>query len=132
MKRILLDTSAYSNLLGGNEKILDVVSAADDVLISIFVLGELHAGFHGGSKRKENEELLICFLSKPTVKTVNATSETAEVFGEIKAKLKHAGAPIPINDVWIAAHTIETGAALVTFDDHFSKVKGLRTWCPGD
>jgi predicted nucleic acid-binding protein len=39
-----------------------------------------------------------------------------------------AGAPIPVNDVWIAAHALETGSILVSFDAHFSRVPGLRLW----
>jgi tRNA(fMet)-specific endonuclease VapC len=68
---------------------------------------------------------------KPTVKILNATTETSEVFGYIKSNLKIAGTPIPINDVWIAAHAIETGSVLVSFDAHFIKVPGIRLWDDG-
>ncbi len=128
MRNILLDTNAYSRLLIGNEDVLEVVASAEVVFMSIFVLGELHAGFAGGSKKMENVELLSRFLKKPTVKIANATSEPAEVFGFIKNALKKAGSPLPINDVWIAAHAMETGSVLVTFDAHFQKVDGLRRW----
>jgi predicted nucleic acid-binding protein len=46
----------------------------------------------------------------------------------IKSSLKKAGQPLPLNDVWIAAHALETGSVLVTYDSHFSDVPGLRTW----
>ena len=107
---------------------LDVIGTAEIVYISIFVLGELYAGFVGGSKEQENRETLNRFLLKPTVKTLNATLETAEVFGMVKSKLKTAGTPLPINDLWIAAHAIETGSIVVTFDRHFNEVSGLRLW----
>lgn|GEM_PF-717222 len=55
-------------------------------------------------------------------------AETAEVFGHVKSDLKEAGNPIPINDVWIAAHAIETGAIVITYDSHFRKAAGLRLW----
>ncbi len=41
---------------------------------------------------------------------------------------EESGHPIPINDVWIAAHTLEAGAILVTYDAHFTAVPGLRIW----
>lgn len=63
-----------------------------------------------------------------TPKTGNVTKETADVFGQVKDALKRAGAPIPMNDVWIAAQAIETGSVLITYDRHFSKVPGLRLW----
>ncbi|MCX5901116.1 MAG: PIN domain-containing protein [Proteobacteria bacterium] len=33
-----------------------------------------------------------------------------------------------MNDVWIAAHAAETGAVLITYDEHFTRVPGLRVW----
>jgi len=35
---------------------------------------------------------------------------------------------VTLNDVWIAAHAIETGSVLATFDAHFEKIAGLRLW----
>jgi tRNA(fMet)-specific endonuclease VapC len=35
---------------------------------------------------------------------------------------------IPINDIWIAAHTVETGSKLITYDPHFRHIPGLRIW----
>ena len=128
MKKILLDTNAYSRLLSKEESVLDAVSLAETVYMSIFVLGELYAGFSGGTKEHENKNILDRFLQKPTVKILNATSETARIFGFIKNHLNKSGTPIPINDVWIAAHVLETGSVLVTYDQHFFKVEGLRIW----
>ena len=64
-----------------------------------------------------------------TTETIlEATIETADVFGLIMASLRKSGKPIPINDVWIAAHDLETGSILVTYDDHFALIPGLRLW----
>jgi tRNA(fMet)-specific endonuclease VapC len=128
MKKILLDTSAYSQLLRGSEEVANALDHADLVYLSVFVLGELYAGFKGGSKEAANRELLERFLKRPTVRVIAATKETAEVFAEIKNSLKRAGRPLPLNDVWIAAHALETGSIVVTFDSHFRQVPGLRLW----
>lgn len=128
MRKIVLDTCAYTRLLVGEEDVLDAISAAETVYISVFVLGELYAGFTGGSRERENKAFLQRFLLKPTVKILNATSETAEIFGLVKSNLKKAGKPLPINDVWIAAHAIETGSVVITVDAHFAVVPGLRLW----
>ncbi len=132
MKKILLDTNAYTRLLAGAEEVLNVVGAADIVYLSVFVLGELYAGFIGGSKERENKETLRRFLLKPTVKILNASLETAEVFGLLKSNLRKAGAPIPINDVWIASHGVETGSTVISYDKHFTKIAGLRLWDRAD
>jgi tRNA(fMet)-specific endonuclease VapC len=128
MRKILLDTNAYARFLGGDEHVLEALGGAGVVYMSIFVLGELHAGFLGGGKLQANKVILQKFLLKPTVQILNATSETAEFFGMVKEALKKAGTPIPINDVWIAAHAMETGSVMVTYDHHFTSVQGLRLW----
>jgi tRNA(fMet)-specific endonuclease VapC len=128
MKRILLDTNAYSFLLTGDEKVLSLLAESDVVYMSIFVLGELYAGFKGGSKEQKNTQLLKRFIQKPTVEILEATEETSKVFGQVKNDLKKAGTPLPINDVWIAAHTLESGSTLITYDVHFRGIPDLRLW----
>ena len=128
MKRILLDTNAYARFFGGDEGVLSVLGEAETVYLSAIVAGELIAGFRGGSRLQQNRTQLAQFLRKPTVRALEVTTETAEVFGQVKDTLKRAGTPIPMNDVWIAAQAIETGSVIVTFDEHFSQVPGLRLW----
>jgi len=96
--------------------------------MSIFVIAELLAGFKGGSKENHNRNLLESFLQKSTIKIVSATTDTAEFFASIKDGLRRKGSPIPLNDVWIAAHAMESGSMLVTFDDHFRNIDGLLIW----
>jgi len=128
MRKILIDTNSYAKLLAGDKAVLEEINYSDMVYMSVFVIGELYAGFKGGNKEKENLRLLRKFLDKSTVQILTATNETSEVFGNIKSELKKQGKPIPINDVWIAAHTLETGSVLVTYDKHFSHVPGIRLW----
>jgi tRNA(fMet)-specific endonuclease VapC len=128
MKKIVVDTNAYSRLMVGDTDVFEALGNADTVYMSVFVLGELFAGFRGGVREAENRNILKQFLGKPTVKIIMASPETADIFGWLKHQLKQAGTPIPINDVWIAAHTIETGSTLMTFDSHFDRIPGLRLW----
>jgi tRNA(fMet)-specific endonuclease VapC len=128
MKKILLDTNAYVRFLRGDEKVMTYLAQADSVCMSVFVLGKLYAGFKAGGKERNNRQILERFLLKPTVTALEATIETADFFGLIMASLKKLGNPIPINDVWIAAHALETGSILVTYDDHFAVIPGLRFW----
>jgi len=128
MRQILLDTNAYVRFLAGDERVLASLAGADRVYMSVFVLGELEAGFRAGKKGRENRRILESFLEKPSVAALEATRETAEIFGIVKDSLRKAGKPIPVNDVWIAAHALETGSVLVTYDGHFQAVAGLRVW----
>ena len=108
MKKVLLDTNAYSALLKGDEIVLKAIGEADILFISVVMLGELYAGFSGGTRESDNKKQLNSFLLKSTVRILSVSKETAEIFGAIKHQLKSAGTPVPINDVWIAAHAMES------------------------
>lgn len=128
MKKVLLDTNAYTKLLLGEKDVLEELGKADRVFMSVIVLGELFAGFKGGSKEMRNKKLLEQFLGKPQVEIIPVSKETSEIFGEIKHSLIQAGTPLPINDVWIACCAIEAGAVIVTYDNHFLKIPEVRIW----
>ena len=120
MKNILLDTNAYTAILRDQgETVLNAIDYSENIFFSAVVIGELHAGFRGGSRFKRNYNILKEFLSDPAVITADITEETAEIFVEIKNNLKKNGTPIPQNDIWIASQCIEHGAVLITFDGHF-------------
>ena len=128
MAKITLDTNAYSAFMHGDNKVLDALADASAVYLPLFVIGELHYGFRGGSKLQENLSQLKSFLNKPTVAFWRPTSETAQIYGEIQDQLKRAGTPIPINDIWIASSSIESGSTLVTYDTHFQLIPSVRLW----
>ena len=128
MKKILLDTNAYVALMEGDEKVLDAVAAAETVYLSSVVAGELFAGFYGGNRVAQNKRQLDSFLSRSHVALLQVGMETADIFGSVKQQLKTIGMPIPLNDVWIAAHAVETGSVLVSYDGHFRCVAGVRLW----
>ena len=122
MKKVSLDTNSYTALIAGDVTVLDALGEASEVYLSIFVIGELYYGFTNGSKEKKNRVVLNHFLKKPTVKIIHTTMETAEIYGRLKTNLKEKGTPVPINDLWIASHAIETGSFLLTFDSHFQTI----------
>ena len=128
MNRLIIDTSAYVRLGHGNTDIRDALDAAVRVYMSVIVLGELHSGFRGGSRKQEKLEDLSRFLAKARVETLSVTDETASVYGSMKTDLKRRGSDIPSNDIWLAAQAMENGAVLVTYDRHFDRVPGLRRW----
>ena len=128
MKKILLDTNAYSAFMAGDTRVFDAIIEAEVTYISTIMLGELFAGLKKKKKLNQNKNELQRFLSKESIHIIDVTIETAEIFGEIKSDLAQNGRMIPLNDIWIAAHTIETGSKLITYDEHFKHVKGLRIW----
>lgn len=126
MKKILLDTNAYSNLLRGDQRVYELIIEANEILISPIVAGEILFGFMGGSKAEENEERFNNFIKRPTVVAIEVTFETSHLFAQIKYELKIKGRPIPINDIWIAAQAMEYNAMLATEDHHFKFIDRLQ------
>ena len=120
--RVVIDTNAYSALMSGDVRIAEILSNAEEVIVPIAVLGELHDGFRGGTRRKENEKILALFLSKPNVRVPDITASSAERYGEIKDMLRKAGHPVPTNDIWIAVQAIEANATIISFDRHFTYI----------
>lgn len=123
--RLLLDTNAYAAMRSDDPALHALFRRADDVLLSAIVVGELLYGFANGTRREDNEEALIRFLAQPRVHFVPVTRTTADRYARIALALKRKGRPIPTNDIWIAAHAMETGADLVSYDEHFAAVDGL-------
>jgi tRNA(fMet)-specific endonuclease VapC len=123
--RLVLDTSAYSHFRAGDERVLDLIAAAEMVFLPTIVLGELEAGFSLGRRELENRTLLAEFLAEPFVAILQVTSTVARHYGRLFASLRRAGTPIPINDVWIAATTLDCGGHLLTFDGDYKNVAAL-------
>ena len=123
--RILLDSNGYSRLMRGDGQTAAVVRDATEILMSAVVIGELLYGFRNGSRFDRNASDLRSFLDNPYVSLVPVGPVTADRYSRIAAALRAKGSPIPTNDVWIAAHAMETGADLVSADRHFEAVDGI-------
>ena len=124
MKR-LLDTNAYSALKRGHGEVAQLVRDSVELAFSMVVIGELLFGFRNGTLLERNTAELEALLAHPRVTVLPVTRTTADRFGRIAAMLRKAGTPIPSNDIWIAAHAVESGAELLSFDAHFAAVPGL-------
>lgn len=124
-ERLVLDTSTYSWMRSGHEDVLDRVAAAEVVSIPTVVLGELEGAFELGSRAGENRRILMEFLDEPFVSILPITPAIARQYGRIFASLRKRGRPIPVNDMWIAATTIDCGGHLLSFDTDFERIEHL-------
>ncbi len=122
---ILLDSNAYSQLKRGHRAVAELVRKSEAVNLSAVVVGELLYGFRHGNRYEQNLRELHVFLDNPYVTFVPVSLVTADRYSRVAASLRAKGRPIPTNDIWIAAHAMETGAELVSFDQHFENVDGL-------
>ena len=123
--RLVLDTSAYSHFRRGHVEVLDLLARAERVLVPTTVLGELEAAFEMGTRARENRRSLEDFLEEPFVDLLPVSAAVARQYGRLFAALRRAGTPLPVNDIWIAAATMDCGGTLLTTGRHFDHVTGL-------
>lgn len=123
--RILLDSDAYSQLMRGRDQVTDLVRRAEEIFLSAIVVGEIMSGFRHGARFDENMAELRAFFDNPYTHLLPVGQVTADRYSRIATALRAKGRPIPTNDIWIAAHAMETGADLVSADGHFEHVDGV-------
>ncbi|MEM1178066.1 MAG: PIN domain-containing protein [Acidobacteriota bacterium] len=63
----------------------------------------------------------------PSIWRLRVNGATTHLSAEVRDDLRAAGRPIPENDVWIAALARQHGEPVVSRDQHFGFVPGLRT-----
>jgi tRNA(fMet)-specific endonuclease VapC len=126
----LLDTNAYTAIMHGDELILEAIRNTATILMSAVVVGELEYGFRHGDRYAANRQQMDNFLLQAYVDFVTITRDSTRHYGRIMSNLRAAGTKIPTNDVWIAAHAIESEAWLWTRDKHFGYIEGIniRSW----
>ena len=124
--RAALDTNRLVDLLRGDMRLAGLLGTCDEVWIPLIVLGEIKAGFLGGTQQHRNEGLLQRLLAKITVGVLLPSRETAEQYARLFVQLKRAGTPIPDNDLWIAALALEHDLVLITRDRHFQHIPQLQ------
>ena len=121
-EKVVLDTSAYSRFRSGHLEVTEWIALAYTVVVPVTVLGELDAGFELGRRAPENRRILAEFLDEPFVRVLDVTASTVRYYARIYAALRRAGTPIPVNDMWIAAATVECNGHLLTFDRDYSRI----------
>ena len=126
--RFLLDTNIVIAIFANDAVVLQCLAQANEVFVSIIVLGELYYGACKSIHVEENIARIDEFAANSVVLTCD--TETAHQYGNIKNSLRAKGRPLPENDIWIAAVARQYGLTLISRDSHFSEVDDLllETW----
>jgi tRNA(fMet)-specific endonuclease VapC len=126
--RVLLDTNILIALLAEEALVVRHVQEADAVYVPAIALGELYYGARKSARAAANVQRVGALAAASAVLACDAA--TAAAYGELKAELRARGAPIPENDLWVAALARQHQLALVSRDSHFGGVPDLEvvTW----
>jgi predicted nucleic acid-binding protein len=121
---VILDTNAVSALLAGEPALGDVLAAQERHQLPVVVIGEYRYGLLRSRHREPLERLLGELADECEVLEVGRV--TAQHYAEVRDELRRRGRPIPENDVWIAALAREHAQPVVSRDEHFDHVVGIR------
>lgn len=121
---MILDTNALSAAADGDEALEAIFREAMTIAVPVIVLGEYRYGIRQSRERARYEAWLTESLA--SYRVLGVDEETATHYAAIRGELKRKGRPIPANDLWIAALARQHALPLVTRDQHFEFVSGLK------
>ena len=119
----LLDSSVVIRHFRDADALAGKLAAYDELYLPGPALAELYYGAFKSDRPEEHLVQIEKFLAAADVLTPD--QDTSMHYGKIAAQLARAGTPIPQNDIWMAALSIQCGLPLVTTDRHFQNVDGL-------
>ena len=125
--KILLDTNICIHII--NRGASDVVERfksykPGDIGVTVITAAELYSGVSKSSQLERNRSALIRFLA--SLEMIPFTTEAAEHYGKIKARLRSLGTMIGALDCLIAAQAIALKVPLVTNNtSEFKRVPDL-------
>ncbi|MFZ1082506.1 MAG: type II toxin-antitoxin system VapC family toxin [Candidatus Kryptoniota bacterium] len=122
--KLVVDANAFIAYRLGNPAAVRLINAADVLFLPVVVYGELLYGAANSSQSKNNLDAVELFAAHSILVPVD--EQVARHYAEIRIALRKSGKPIPENDLWIAAICKKLDLPLLTQDEHFNFVMGLR------
>ena len=123
--RLAVDSNRYGDFCFGDARAVEVLRSAEEIFVPLIVLAELRAGFAHGTRREHNEKVLVRFMNSNRVRVVSPDEQTTHFYAQVYADLRKKGRPIPTNDIWIAAITMQHDLVLFDRDRHFDQIPQL-------
>lgn len=121
---MILDTNALSAFIDGEPAVGVRLASETHVGIPVIVLGEFRYGIAGSRYRDRYERWLAEHLANFEI--LDVTESTTRTYARVRAALKKAKRPIPANDAWIAALALQHRLTVMSRDEHFDAVPGVR------
>ncbi len=124
----VLDTNFLIDVLrdkGNPEAMLDIIEYPKTTTINVF---ELYFGAERSVKKEESISNIKSLIK--SMEILEFDLPAAAKAANIHARLKNSGVSLDIEDILIAGIVMANNEELLTRDDHFSRIPGLRcrTW----
>ncbi len=125
---LVLDTTILVDALhrkaAALRKIVELEETEETICTTQINVLELYKGAYLPTKSDEDLQKIKKLLDAFVV--LHIDDDTYECFAALSAELKSRGEPISDFDELIAAITMTNGAAVVSTDNHFKRIPGLR------
>ena len=121
---MILDTNALSATADKEPRAFEIVASAERVAVPVIVLGEYRLGIAQSRHRDSYEKWLRAWVA--VVPVLDVDQDTAHNYAAIGLELEKIGRPIPANHIWIAALCRQHNMPLLSRDQHFDVVSGLK------
>ncbi len=121
---MILDTNALSALQGRDSNLIRLVRSLPALVLNIVSLGEYRYGVDGSHYRDKLLIWLDALIQKSEV--VFPDLDTLPIYSRIRHQLKQAGTPLPANDIWIAALSLQHQMPIVSQDRHFDLIADVH------
>ena len=125
----LLDSNMIGYIAGARSsaarRALDQTAKYHEIATSAIVEGEARYGLARKPEATRIRASVEALLSG--INILPWDSAAARVYGVVRAQMSAIGKPLSTIDMLIAAHAVSVDAVLVTHDNAFQQVAGLRT-----
>ena len=120
---LILDTNAVSALFAGDASIAEILGAEERHHLPAVVIGEYRYGLLRSRHRGRLGRLLDLLIQESITLPIDV--DTSVHYANVREDLRQRGRPIPENDIWVSALSLQYGLPIVSRDTHFDEVAGV-------
>jgi len=124
LSRGIADTSVFIARESG--RLLAETDLPDELAISVITIGELRAGVLAAVNVETRDRRLATLSEALALDPLPVDQAVAEAWARLRVLLRDMQKWIPVNDSWIAATAMSLGVPVVTQDEDYVEVPGLK------
>jgi len=124
MTKGIADTSLFIARESGRPLVVTHMPA--QLAVSVITVGELRAGVLAAADTETRDRRLATLTEVLSLDPLPIDTDVAAAWARLRVDLRDAGRRMPVNDSWIAATALMLDVPVVTQDDDYGDVAGLR------
>jgi predicted nucleic acid-binding protein len=124
LSRGIADTSVFIARESGRP--LAETDLPDELGISVITIGELRSGVLAAGDVETRDRRLATLSEALALEPLPVDQPVAEAWARLRVLLREMQKRMPVNDSWIAATAMSLGVPVVTQDEDYVEVRGLK------